>query len=93
VSIVPGSVSYRLDGSGTLVVHLGVTSNASDKQTITARASLFDSRGSLIGDATGGQIGVSPGSTVTLQLNGPKPNGEIASATFEFTALPIPGST
>jgi hypothetical protein len=90
VTIVPDSVTYRLDDSGSLVVHLRVTSGAPDKQTIEARASLYDGKGALIGDATGGQVDVDPGSTVSLQLNGPAPTGEIVSSTFEFTTLPIP---
>jgi hypothetical protein len=93
VAIVPDSARYRLDDSGSLVVTLEVTSEATAPQTITARASLYDMNGRLIGDATGGDVGVDPGQTLSLQLNGPPPMGEIVSARYEFTALPIPGST
>jgi hypothetical protein len=93
VTIVPDSAQYRLDDSGSLVVTLRVTSEATAPQTITARASLYDTNGKLVGDATGGDVGVDPGQTVTLQLDGPPPMGEIVSASYEFTALPIPGST
>lgn len=94
VSILPGSVTYKLDDSGSLVVHLEITSHASTSDTITARASLYNGSGTVIGDAiTGGDVSVAPGATVALELNGPPPNGEIVSATFEFTSLPLPGST
>jgi len=89
------SITYRVDDSGSLVVHLSLTSNASAAQSLAVRASLYDNSGAVIGDATGGQVQVAPGSTVQLQLNGPAPQGTISSAVFEVTATssPTPTST
>lgn len=93
--IVSSTITYQLDDSGGLVIHVSVQSQSASAQTITARASLFDSKSNLIGDATGGQISVTPGSTAELQLNGPAPTGTIASTVFEVSnvASPTPAST
>jgi len=32
-------------------------------------------------------VGVNPGATVPIELNGPKPNAQVVSTTFEVTAL------
>jgi hypothetical protein len=93
VAIVPGSITYKLDDSGSLVINLSVKSNAKRPVTMEMRASLYDAAGTIVGDATGGQVGVAPGATAVLELNGPRPNGEIVSATFEGTSLPLPGAT
>ncbi len=90
VTIIPGSIAYKLDDSGSLVILLQVTSRAKTAETIMLRASLFGPNGALVGDASGGEQGVAPGATVGIQLNGPKPNDEIISATFEATSLPLP---
>ena len=93
--IVNSTITYQLDDSGSLVIHLSAQSQSASAQTITARASLFDAKGNLIGDATGGQFAVAAGSTATLQLNGPAPTGTIASTVFEVSnvASPTPTST
>ena len=93
--IVNSTITYLLDDSGGLVIHLSVQSQAASAQTITARASVYDTKGNLIGDATGGQLSVAAGSTASLQLNGPAPTGTIASTVFEVTnvASPTPRST
>ena len=93
--IVTSTITYQIDDSGGLVIHLNVQSQSAAAQTISARASLYDAKGNLIGDATGGQISVPPGSTASLQLNGPAPTGTIASTVFEVSnvASPTPIST
>ena len=93
--IVTSTITYQLDDSGGLVIHLGVHSQSASAQTITARASLYDAKGNLIGDATGGQLSVAAGGTATLELNGPAPTGTIASTAFEVSNLasPTPTST
>lgn len=85
--LVTSTISYQLDDSGSLVIHLTVQSRAPGAETVTVRASLFDAAGALIGDATGGRTSVPPGSTAGVQLNGPAPHGTIAAATFEVTDL------
>jgi hypothetical protein len=87
VGIVPGSITYRLDDSGSLVVDLQLTSHAKSTQSIMVRASLYGPGGSLVGDATGGEVGVTPGATAPIERNGPRPSAQIVSATFEVTAL------
>lgn len=84
------SITFQLDNSGSLVIHADVTSQATAPQTITARASLYDASGRLIGDATGGAIAIQPGATATLQLNGPTPHGTIASGTIELSNVAAP---
>ena len=93
--IVTPTITYQLDDSGGLVIHLNVQSQSASAQTITARASLYDAKGTLIGDATGGQLSVAPGGTASLQLNGPAPTGTIARTVFEVStvASPTPTST
>ncbi|MBV8528012.1 MAG: hypothetical protein JOZ75_06835 [Candidatus Dormibacteraeota bacterium] len=93
--VVDSTITYQLDASGSLVIHLSVQSQSASAQTITARASLYDAKNNLIGDATGGQISVAPGSTAPLQLNGPAPTGTIAGTVFEVSnvASPTPTST
>ena len=93
--IVNSTITYQLDDSGGVVIHLSVQSQSPSAQTITARASLYDAKGNLIGDATGGQLSVAAGRTATVQLNGPAPTGTIASTVFELStvASPTPIST
>lgn len=93
--LVPGTISYRVDASGSLVIKLSVMSTASTPQTILVRASLLDASGTLIGDAIGGTTQVAPGATASMELTGPAPNGTIASAVFEITneSAPTPSVT
>lgn len=84
------SITFQRDSSGSLVIQAGVTSQAPAAETITARASLYDSAGALIGDASGGAVSVPPGGTVTLQLNGPAPHGTIVTGTFELSQVAAP---
>lgn len=93
--IVTSTITYQLDDSGGLVIHLSVQSQSATAQTITARASVYDAKGNLIGDATGGQLSVAAEGTAVLQLNGPAPTGTIASTVFEISnvASPTPTST
>lgn len=88
VSIAGGSVTYRLDDAHLLVVTLTVHSTAGASQTVTVRGSFDDKAGKLVGDATGSQLDVAPGSTVTVTLSGPTPTGTIAAGTFELTTIP-----
>jgi hypothetical protein len=90
VTVDTSSVTFKLDGSRSLVAHLTLRSTAEAPITVVIRGSLYDTTHQLVGDVTGGQINVSPGSTVTVELNGPTPLGTIASATFETTAQPSP---
>ena len=93
--IVNSTITYQLDDSGGVVIHVSVQSQSASAQTITARASLYDAKSNLIGDATGGQLSVAAGGTASLQLNGPAPTGTIASTVFEISnvASPTPTST
>jgi hypothetical protein len=84
------SVTYMSDNAGSLVIHLNLKSNASTAQTIAVQATLFDPTGLIVGNASGGQIMVAPSATTPIQLNGQMPNGTIASATFEVTAVAAP---
>ena len=90
IAIAQGSVSYRLDDARLLQVTLTIHSSASGVQTVTIRGSLYDKAGRLVGDASGSQLGVAPGSTDTVTLSGPTPTGVIATATFEVTTIPAP---
>lgn len=91
VHIDPASVTFKLDDSRSLVVHLTLTSQAATTVTVAVRASLYDPSHALVGDATGGQIGVAPRSTQSVELTGPTPIGTIAAATFEASVTPAPG--
>jgi hypothetical protein len=86
--IIASSITYQIDNSGSLVIHLSVQSQAATPETVTVRASLFDSGGNLIGDATGGQVQVPPSGSASIQLNGPAPHGTIASAVYEVSDVP-----
>ena len=89
-SIDTSSATFKLDDAGTLVAHLSVRSTAATTITISIRGSIYDPQHRLIGDVTGGQIDVAPGSTAPGQLTGPTPLGTMASAVFELTAQPSP---
>ena len=87
------SVTFQLDDSGTLVMHFTVRSNAGSSVTVTARASLYNSAGSLIGDASGGVVNLASAGTTQVELNGPSPNGTIARATIELATQESPTPT
>jgi len=87
VKVQPG-VSYRLDDARLLEVSLTVHSTAGQSVTVSVHGSFFDKAGKLIGDATGSQLDVAPGSDVQVKLSGPAPNGTIAAATYEVTTIP-----
>ncbi len=89
-TIDQSSVTFKLDDSRSLVAHLTLRSTATSTIAVSIRGSLYDPHHALIGDVSGGQINVQPGSTTAVQLNGPTPLGTIASATFELTAKPTP---
>jgi hypothetical protein len=84
------SVTFKLDDARSLVAHLTLRSTATSTIAVSIRGSLYDPHHALIGDVTGAQINVPPGSTAAVQLNGPTPLGTIASATFELTAKDTP---
>lgn len=90
VSVDTASVTFALDDTRSLVVHLTLTSHAQGTVTVSLRASLYDPKHNLVGDATGGQIDVKPGATVAVQLSGPTPLGTIASAVVEASTAPSP---
>ncbi len=94
VSIDTSTVTFMLDNSGTLVARLSVRSAAAATSTVSIRGSLYGAAHQLVGDLTGGEVGVAPGATVTVLLTGPAPLGTIASATFEASsqASPTPPS-
>ncbi|MBJ7595691.1 MAG: hypothetical protein JF886_12680 [Candidatus Dormibacteraeota bacterium] len=89
-TIDTASVTFKLDESRSLVAHLTVRSTAKSTIAISIRGSLYDPHHALIGDVSGGQINVSPGSATAVELTGPAPLGTIASVTFELTAKPTP---
>lgn len=89
----PTSVSFQLDGSGALVVHLTVTSGTSRSQTVAVTASLEDSGGTAVGDATGGAVNVVPNAPTPIELTGQAPSGTIASVVFEVTSVASPTPT
>lgn len=91
VSIDTSSVTFALDDTRSLVAHLSVHSDAPAPVTVVIRGSIYDRTHALIGDLTGAQINVAPGSTAPVELTGPSPLGTIASAVFEATAQTAPG--
>jgi hypothetical protein len=88
VRLVENSVSWKIDDAKLVNVSLVVHSTAGTAVTVTARASLYDKDGKLVGDATGGALQVQPNSNADLHLTGPTPNGTVSTATFEFTTIP-----
>ena len=91
VQINASHVTFQIDNSGTLVVKLTLRSSESSPKTLTLRASLYDSGGTVIGTATGGVVNLASGASTLVELNGPAPNGTIAAARFEVTAQGAPG--
>ena len=90
VSIVPGSVGFKIDDAKLINVTLTVHSTAPGPQTVSARASLFDAAGKLVGDATGGVLNAASGADTPVALSGPTPLGTITAATIEFHLVPSP---
>jgi hypothetical protein len=90
VSIDTSSVTFVLDDTRSLVVHLSLTSHAAAPLTVSLRASLYDAKHNLVGDAVGGQINVQPGQVTAVQLAGPRPLGTIVSAVLEASAAASP---
>ncbi|MBJ7609559.1 MAG: hypothetical protein JF887_09060 [Candidatus Dormibacteraeota bacterium] len=88
VSIDAASVTFKLDASRSLVMHLMLTSHSPLAQTISIRGSLYDTKHNLVGDAVGGQINVVPGQPTGVELTGPTPLGTIASARLEVSSPP-----
>ncbi|HWW08609.1 MAG TPA: hypothetical protein VNY76_00040 [Candidatus Acidoferrales bacterium] len=91
VQIDASHVTFQIDNSGTLVVNLTLRSSETSPKTLTLRASLYDSGGTVIGTATGGVVSLASGASTPVQLNGSPPNGTIAAARFEVTAQGAPG--
>jgi hypothetical protein len=81
-------VHFRLDDARLLEVTMTIHSTAAAADTVTIRGSMFDKSGKLVGDVSGGQLNVQPGSDGQIRLTGPNPNGTIASATFEVSTVP-----
>lgn len=88
VTIDTTSVTFKLDDARSLIANLVVRSNATSTITISIRGSIYDPNHALIGDVTGGQVNVSPGTTTPVELTGPTPLGTIAAVTFELSATP-----
>jgi hypothetical protein len=89
-TIDPSSVTFSPDDAQSLVVRLTVRSTAPSPITISIRGSIFDPKHQVIGDVSGGQVDVAPGSTTDVELTGPTPLGTIAAAVFEVTAQVSP---
>jgi hypothetical protein len=92
VVVPPDGARFRLDNAGLLVVDVVVRSTAAAPQTISLRASVYDSTGRLVGDATGGSVRVAPGAETTVELSGPTPLGTITAVTVEVHTLPAPAA-
>lgn len=90
VTIDPASVTFKLDAARSLVATLDARSGATGAITVAMRGTVYDPKGNIVGDVTGGQVRVTPGSVTHVQLNGPTPLGTIASATFEVSVQPLP---
>jgi hypothetical protein len=88
VKLVDNSVTWKIDDAKLVNVTLTVHCTASTAVTVSARASLYDKDGKVVGDATGGTLQVQPNTDARLQLSGPTPTGTVTSATFEFTTIP-----
>ena len=93
VAVDLSSVAFHLDDARTLVGTLTVTSTATTTTTILVRVSLYSPSGALVGDATGAQVQVPPGTPTAVPLAGPRPIGTIASATVEVSLPPPPTQT
>ena len=83
-------VSFGLDDARLLVVALRVHSQATAPEVAAVKATLFDTSGLVIGDATGGTTTLQPGQDASFSLTGPAPTGTIAKATFEVHLTSVP---
>jgi hypothetical protein len=90
ITIDARSVTFMLDPSRSLVVHLTLVSTAAAPVTVSIRASIYDPSHNIIGDATGANVTVPPNQPTSAQLTGPNPLGTIAAATFEVTGVAPP---
>jgi hypothetical protein len=90
VTIPSGGVTFSQDAARLLVVDVKLHFTAAQPRTITLRATVYDSTGRIVGDATGGAVQVKPGSEVTVELSGPTPTGTIAAVTVEVHTVPAP---
>jgi hypothetical protein len=88
VKLADNSATWKIDDAKLVNVTLTVHCTASTAVTVSARASLYDKDGKVVGDATGGTLQVQPNTDARLQLSGPTPTGTVTSATFEFTTIP-----
>lgn len=86
--IDPSNVTFQIDNSGSLLMHVSVTSTGGGLQTVTLDATLYDSGGNIVGTAVGGNVNVPPASTSTFNLSGQQPTATIASATIEVSSEP-----
>jgi hypothetical protein len=90
VAIPSGGVTFSQDAARLLVVDVKLRFSAAQPRTIALRATVYDSTGRIVGDATGGAVQVKPGSEVTIELSGPTPTGTIAAVTVEVHTVPAP---
>lgn len=88
LTVKPGD--FRLDDARLLVITVHLRSTAAAPESVAVRASLFDTDGTIVGDASGGTVALKPGAQVDVELNGPTPTGSIARATFEVHTTPAP---
>lgn len=89
-TIDTGSVTFALDASRSVVVHLSIRANVPGALTVTVRGSLYDPQQRLIGDVSGGRVNVTSAQPSDVTLTGPTPLGTIDHAVFEVSAVPLP---
>jgi hypothetical protein len=85
-------VSFRLDAARLLVVDVRLRSTAPTPRMVVVRASVYDSAGRLVGDASGTAISVPPGAETTVELSGPTPAATIAAVTVEVHTVAAPSA-
>ena len=90
VTIPAGGVTFSQDAARLLVVDVRLRFSAAQARTIALRATVYDSTGRIVGDATGGAVQVQPGGEITVELSGPTPRGTIAAVTVEVHTVPAP---
>jgi hypothetical protein len=93
VVIVPGGVTFSQDAARLLVIDIRLRFTGSQPRTVALRATVYDSTGRIVGDATGGVTRVTPGSEVPVELSGPTPSGTISAATVEVHTVPAPAAS
>ena len=92
VSIPAGGVTVSLDAARLLVLDVRLRFSGAQPRTVALRATVYDSTGRIVGDATGGALQVVPGSEVSVQLSGPTPTGTISAVTVEVHTVPAPSA-